>query len=92
MDRFRDEYKKNLTPLVQVKANDVTNISVLPEKLTKYSLELDSAFDKTLAKNVEIIISCTGGTEAKHLSNILNITYAVMKGNGYEIAIVSLHL
>ncbi|NLB42787.1 MAG: hypothetical protein GX815_11140 [Clostridiales bacterium] len=57
MDRFRDEYKKNLTPLVQAKTNVVTNISVIPEKLTKYNLRLDSAFDKTLAKNVEIIIS-----------------------------------
>ena len=84
MDRFCDEYKKSLTPLVQVKTNDVTNISVIPEKLTKYDLELDSAFDKTLVKNVEIIISCTGGTDAKHLSDVLKITYAVMKENGYE--------
>lgn len=84
MDRFRREYKKDLTPLVQAKMNNVTNISIIPEKLTKYNLELDSAFDKTLVKNVEIIISCTGGTDAKHLSDILKITYAVMKENGYE--------
>jgi len=84
MDRFCDEYKKSLTPLVQAKTNNVTNISVIPEKLTKYNLELDSTFDISLVKNVEIIISGTGGTDAKHLSDILKITYAVMKENGYE--------
>ena len=83
MDRFRDEYKKSLTPLLQAKTNDVTNISVIPEKFTKYDIDLDSAFDKKLVKNVNIIISSTGGTDVKHLSRILKITYDVMKENGY---------
>lgn len=83
MDRFRDEYKKSLTPLVQAKTNDVTNISVIPEKLSKYDIDLDSTFDKKLIENVNIVISCIGGTDAKHLSKILKTTYGVMKENGY---------
>lgn len=81
MDRFCDEYKKSLMPLVQAKTHDVTNISVIPEKLPKYSIELDSAFDKKLAENVDIIISCIGGTDVKHLSEILKIIYDVMEEN-----------
>jgi hypothetical protein len=83
MYRFIEEYKKSLTPLVQSKTNDVTNISVMPEKLIKYNIGLDSAFDKKLVENVDIIVSSIGGTDAKHLSEILNITYDVMKENGY---------
>lgn len=86
MDRFRDQYKKSLTPLVQAKINDVTNLSVIPEKLTKYDFELDSAFDKKLVENVNIVIRCTGGTDAKHLSEILKTTCDVMKENGYAAA------
>ncbi|NLL46307.1 MAG: hypothetical protein GX250_05805 [Clostridiales bacterium] len=84
MHRFCDEYKKSVTALVQAKTSDVTHINVLPEKLAKYGLDLDSAFDKTLVKNVEIIISCIGGTDAKHLSEILKTSYEVMQENGYD--------
>lgn len=83
MDRFCDEYKKSLTPLVQAKTNDVTSISVIPEKLTKYNINIDSAFDKKLIENVNVIISSTGGTDARHLSEVLKTTYDVMKENGY---------
>lgn len=83
MDRFCDEYKKDLTSLVQEKMNDVTNISVLPEKLTQYNIDLDSAFDKELIRSVDIWINCIGGTEVKHLSNVLKIIYGIMKENGY---------
>lgn len=83
MDRFCNEYKRNLTLLVQVKNNDVTNISIIPEKLVKYNIDLDSSFDKELIKNVDIWISCIGSTEVKHLSNILKTTYDIMKDNGY---------
>ncbi len=87
MDRFCDEYKKSLTPLVQAKTNDVKNISVIPEKLAKYyDIDLDSAFNKKLVENVDIVISSTGGTDAKHLSEILKTTYGVMKENGYAAA------
>ena len=83
MDRFCDEYKKSLTPLVQTKTDYVTSISVIPEKLIKYNIELDSTFDKKLVENVNIMISSTGGTDAKHLSEILKTTYDIMKENGY---------
>ncbi len=83
MDRLCDEYKKSLTPLVQAKTNDVTYISVIPEKLTKYNLELDSAFDTKLVKNVDLAVRYTGGIEAKHFSEILKIIYGVMKDNGF---------
>jgi hypothetical protein len=94
MDRFRDGYKKSLTPLVQAKIGDVTNISVIPEKLTKYDIDIDSPFDKKLITNVKIVISCIGGTDAKHLSKILKTTYDVMIENGYaatEFGITSEH-
>lgn len=83
MERFRDEYKKALTLLVQAETNNVTNISVIPEKLTKYDVDLDLAFDKSLIKNVTIILSSIGGTDAKHLADVLRITYDIMKENGY---------
>ncbi len=83
MDRFCDEYKKSLTPLVQAKTNDVINISVIPEKLTKYDVNLDSAFDKKLIENVNIIVSSIGGTDAKHLSGVLRTIYDVMREKGY---------
>lgn len=86
MDRFCTQYKKSLTPLVQAKINDVTNISVMPEKLTKYDIALDSVFDQRLVENVDIVISCTGGTDAKHFSDILKKVYNVMKENGYAAA------
>lgn len=83
MDRFCDEYEKSLIPLVQAKIKEVTNISVIPEKLVKYNIDIDSTFDKKLIKNANVIISSTGGTDAKHLSEVLKTTYDVMKENGY---------
>ena len=83
MDRFCDEYKKRLTPLVQAKTNDITYISVIPEKFTNHKIELDSAFDTKLVKNVGLSIRCTGGIDAKHFSDILKIAYGVMKENEY---------
>lgn len=86
MDRFCDEYKRSLTSLVQAKVSEVTNIFVIPEKLTKYNISLDSPFDKRLVENVDISISCIGGTNAEHLALILKQTYNVMKENGYVAA------
>lgn len=83
MKRFRDEYKKALTRLVQAETSNVTNITVIPEKLTKYNIDLDSAFDKNLIKNVTIIIRSIGGTDATHLADVLRITDDIMKKNGY---------
>ena len=68
---------------MQTKTDDVISISVIPEKLIKYNIELDSAFDKKLVENVNIIISGTGGTDARRLSEILKTTYDIMKENGY---------
>lgn len=84
MDRFCDEYKKSLLPLIQAKTDNVTNITVIPKQLPNYDLKLDSTFDKSLVKDVEVIIKSAGGIDAKHLATILKITYAVMKENGYE--------
>ncbi len=83
MERFRDEYKKSLAPLVQAKTNDVKNIAVVPEKLTRYDVALDSPFDRSLVKDVKVIVNSTGGTDAEHLSAVLKTTYDVMKENGY---------
>ncbi len=84
MDRLCDEYENSLTPLVIAEIDDVTSLSVLPEKIAKYDFDLDSPFDKGLVENVTVMINCTGGTDAKHLSQVLGVTYDVMKQNGYD--------
>ena len=71
---------------MQNKTKNITNISVIPEKLIKYDIELDSDFDKNLIEDVKIIIRSTGGTDAKHLSKMLKLTYDVMRENGYIAA------
>lgn len=84
IDRFCDEYKKELTSLVQKELDNVTNIGVIPEKLIKYDIALDTPFDRELIKNVDIWIDCTGGTNLKYLSDVLKITYNLMTKNGHS--------
>jgi len=83
VNRLCDEYEKSLTPLVQEKTKNVTEITVMPEKYSNYNLELDSTFEPTLVKNVEIKIHGTGGTDPKYISDILKVTYTIMNENGY---------
>lgn len=86
MDRFCIEYKNEITVLIGDKTKYVTNISVIPEKQVKYNIDIDSEFDKSLIGNATIIISCIGGTDAKHLSEVLKTCYGTMKENGYTAA------
>lgn len=86
LDRFCDEYKKILTPLVQAKTKGVTGLSVVPEKPDKYGIALDKPFDKKLIQDVTLIITCVGGVDAKYLSDMLLATCGVMKENGYAAA------
>lgn len=86
MDRFCEEYESRLTPLVQEKLSEVISLSVMPEKLTRYDLDLDAAFDQRLVENVEISIRTTGGADAKYLSRILKTTCNLMTERGYAAA------
>ncbi len=86
MDRFCGEYEKSLTPLIQEKTGAVTDISVMPEKLDSYDVELDADLDKKLTENVHIDIRCSGGTNAKFFAEVLVTAYGVMKENGYAAA------
>ena len=94
MDRFCDEYKESLLPLLQAEINGIKSISIQPEKLRNYNLELDSTFNKSLVKNGDLMITYIGGTDVKLLSNVLMTTYDVMNKNGYtagNFAISSQH-
>lgn len=86
MDRFCDEYKKGLTALVQARMSEGIHISVMPEKRTRYDLDLDAPFDQRLVENVEISIRTAGGNDAKHLSEILKAILGLMSENGYTAA------
>lgn len=82
-DRFCEEYTSSLMPFLTAETSDIAHISVIPEKSTLSSLVPDMAFDQTLFGNVEIMIRCTGGADAGHLSSILQITDQIMKEKGY---------
>lgn len=48
-----NEYEKGLTALVQAQMSEAIYISVMPEKRTRYDLDLDAPFDQSQVENVE---------------------------------------
>ncbi|MGI6616228.1 MAG: hypothetical protein ACOX30_09510 [Dethiobacteria bacterium] len=86
MDRLCDEYKKRLTSLVQANMGGVVSISVMPEKLNRYDLDLDAPFDERLVQNVEISVRTTGGNDAEHLADTLKALFSLMMERGYGAA------
>ncbi len=82
-DRFCEEYTGSLMPFLAAETSDIAHISVIPEKSALSGFVPDMVFDQTLFGNVEIMIRCTGGTDAGYLSSILQITDKIMKEKGY---------